>query len=977
MLQEITNQFAPYVNKFLISTFWETTATRFDKGQAVIIHRDSAAPPGWADVEQCGIYGTHSSIAKYTGIRSPGYRLILAALDRSISVAAESISRRWRQETDTQLQQLKSKISYLQADLQDSTKHLSPPGLGDTVCNEDNSADRVAATEPLPPSIHVNYLVPRRSDFFVGRKEAGRGLRKIFDDEPSKTPKVFVIYGLPGPGKTQFCLKYIEDNYERYAFNPINGSGRHQADSVSRYWGVFWIDCSSEANAESSYADVSRHAGRGGEPTAGIQWLSQTLEPWLLVLDNANAPEMDLSSFLPSSSNGHILITTRNPDTKIYSTVGTLMCKGMDPEEAVDMLLRLAYPEMEGHLSSPKYREPAQTIALELGYLALALKQAATTIRQNLLPLGKYLQSLLMCRKILLSRPTITSAAEANIIATWELPFADITSQRTARNSDAVDLVRIFAFMHFASIPHVLFSRSAVHIMMSKQPVACSISMMAEPVSAQEVEDRVRQAARVLYEHSIISFANTEDSLISHPGTNKPVLHLSLHPAIHQWARDRLSREDQRYWLDRAGFIIASSFSVNMETSGATFRRQLLPHIEACLSFMDSAYTQLPVSLEQASDMEKFGLVYAENGFWKRARALQLKVATYRKTRLGAAHASTIFAQRALATTYWNLFEMRLCLEVQEKVRQALWWSRPSIKYWLTWPPWMPVHMHYLINLDDLTRAFWLAGMRPLSEMAGFRAVDRLTHFLGQDDPITLSAMFNLARTYLHTGRHEESYRLLSHVLHRRLYFFGPDHPDTLMAKNELGMNLCAQKTRLLEAQDIILEVVAARRRILGEEHAYTLWSINDLSKIYCELKQPEQAVAVLEEIVPIVERTLGSRHVGMALTKSKLCRSYILCDRIREAGAMSRDLLEITTPEHPDWVHAKWGHAYILFLEGQKEGCKMCCTELLAHIETTKVFEADNPRVISIADLLYRVYSQHGCQYEAKELKAKYPKII
>ncbi|KAK8058355.1 hypothetical protein PG994_008803 [Apiospora phragmitis] len=145
--------------------------------------------------------------------------------------------------------------------------------------------------------------------------------------------------------------------------------------------------------------------------------------------------------------------------------------------------------------------------------------------------------------------------------------------------------------------------------------------------------------------------------------------------------------------------------------------------------------------------------------------------------------------------------------------------------------------------------------------MAGSRAVDRLTHMLGRDDPITLSAMFNLARTYLHIGRHEESYRLLSHVLHRRLHYFGPSHPETLMAKNELGMNLCAQKTRLHEAQSLVLEVVEERKRVLGEDHAYTLWSINDLLKIYCELKQPHQAAVLLEDIVPIVERTLGPRH--------------------------------------------------------------------------------------------------------------------
>ncbi|KAK8111825.1 uncharacterized protein PG998_008282 [Apiospora kogelbergensis] len=907
MLQEITDQFAPLVKHFHISTFWETAPTRFDKGQTVVVHRDSAAPPGWADAEKCGISGTHSSIVKYSNTRSPGYKLVLAALDRSTSAAAETVSRRWRQETDIHLQQMRSEIAHLQTNLQESTES-SRAESSDSVRQKEISAD---CTSPSP--INVHYLVRRRSDFFVGRQEASNDLQRIFGNEICKKPKIFVIYGLPGSGKTQFCLKYLEDNWERY-------------------WGVFWVDCSSEANAESSYASISRHAGRGGEPGAGIQWLSQTSKPWLLVLDNANAPEMDLSAFLPRSGNGHILITTRNPDIKMFNTVGTLLFRGMDPEEAIILLLRLAYPDSEVHFVSQEYREPAKTIAMELGYLALALKQAATTIRQNLLPLEKYLKSLLMCRKSLLSRPTITCATEANIVATWELPFADITSRTTTRYLDAVDLIHLLAFMHFASIPHELFSRSSDNVKMLQQ-LGARIPMMVEPRSAQEVEDRVRQAARVLYEHSIISFANTEDSPISYAGTARSVLYLSLHPAIHQWARDRLNQEKQRNWLDCVEAIIASSFPSEMETSGAMFRRQLLPHIDACISFMESTYTILPTSPEQASNMEKFGLVYAENGFWRRAKALQQKVATYRKSHLGVAHPTTVFSQRALATTYWNLFEIQSCLEVQTQIRQALWWSRPSFKFWLSWPPWRPVHLHYLVNLDDLTKALWLAGMRGLSEMAGSRAVDRLTHLLGQDDPITLSAMFNLARTYLHVGRHEESYHMLSHVLHRRLHFFGPSHPDTLMAKNELGMNLCAQKTRLHEAQNLVLEVVEERKRVLGEEHAYTLWSINDLSKIHCELKQPEQAVVLLEDIVPIVERTLGPRHVGMTMTKSNLCRAYVLCDRLTEAAALSRVLLEIITPEHPDWVHAKWGQDTFSFWKARKRTARhaaLICSHIL-----------------------------------------------
>lgn len=206
MLQEITDQFAPLVKNFHISSFWETATTRFDKGHTVIVHRDSAAPPGWADAEKCGIGGTHSSIVKYSSAKSPGYTLVLAALDRSVSLAAETVSRRWRQETDIQLQQMRSEIAFLQTNLQDSTESFRA---------ESNEPIRKAADCASPSPINVHYLVRRRSDFFVGRQEAANDLRRRFGSEICEKPKIFVIYGLPGSGKTQFCLKYLEDSWER------------------------------------------------------------------------------------------------------------------------------------------------------------------------------------------------------------------------------------------------------------------------------------------------------------------------------------------------------------------------------------------------------------------------------------------------------------------------------------------------------------------------------------------------------------------------------------------------------------------------------------------------------------------------------------------------------------------------------------------------------------------------------------------
>lgn len=334
------------------------------------------------------------------------------------------------------------------------------------------------------------------------------------------------------------------------------------------------------------------------------------------MLDNANDPDMDLSKYIPFTGNGHILITTRNPGAQLHNTVGCFQFRGMDPGEAITLLLRLAYPDREARDIIQNYGKTAGYIASELGYLALALKQAAYTIRRGLQPLERYLQSLLGCRKSLLNQPIVTNATEANIIATWELPFTGISNGETTDYRDAVDLIHIFAFMHFLTIRSTVFQLCSDNLKLAKglrfRPPA-----LVEPMSVQLVEDRILTAAKVLFEHSIISITEAR----TEPGGDATIRNTSgkyftLHPAIHQWARERLDRAEQQAWLSCTAAILEQSISTNMETSGRAFRRLLLPHIESCMSLLKTEYPNLPENLEQAAQLEKFGLVYAEAGQW-------------------------------------------------------------------------------------------------------------------------------------------------------------------------------------------------------------------------------------------------------------------------------------------------------------------------------------------------------------------------
>lgn len=74
-----------------------------------------------------------------------------------------------------------------------------------------------------PPPTHKYYAVPHSvNKNFTGRADILERLRQcLVDDQyiPSNTQQRFVLYGLGGSGKTQTCLKFIEDHKNRYGLS--------------------------------------------------------------------------------------------------------------------------------------------------------------------------------------------------------------------------------------------------------------------------------------------------------------------------------------------------------------------------------------------------------------------------------------------------------------------------------------------------------------------------------------------------------------------------------------------------------------------------------------------------------------------------------------------------------------------------------------------------------------------------------------
>lgn len=697
--------------------------------------------------------------------------------------------------------------------------------------------------------------------------------------------------------------------------------------------------------------------------SSAMHWLSHCKQPWLLVLDNADDPDTDISNYYPSEGNGHILITTRNPNAIEHATAGHLRFHGMEPHEATSLLLKAAYPSHQSSQpTTPSKWQLAEGIAIELGYLPLAIAHAGATIRRNIYTLDRYLKYYLTQRKSTLSHSRLQSVDEINIVATWEIPFQKIVSRESIEHRDAVGLMHIFAFMHHDAIPERIFQRSWQGFKTPKYHLKQYPDIL-QPIWNEGVQARFRRAIGVLCDHSIIEYEPSKGLC-------------TMHPVVHNWARDRLSDSEQTQWLRCTMAVLAQCISSYLEVSGRQFRALLLPHIHSCLQWYRSQGSKESETLQSAAELERYAWVYAEQSQWKTARHLQERVIRVRKKILGRRHEETIRAQRSLGQTLWNLFDIKTAIEVQKRTLDTLRWHRPHIAEWATWPIWKPRHVPYCLALNDITLTLWLAGERQLSKMTGERAVDGLQRQLGPADPLTLNAMFNLARTYFHLGEEEKTRELLVWVLRLQKRFFGMKHPETLMTRNELGMLLCASRKHLLAAQRLVENVLQTRRQILGEEHAYTLWSVNDLSKIYVETGHTGKAVTILEGILPVVKRTLGENHVGMSMTRSNLAKAYFMSERWKEAEEIVKTLLARIPIGHPDWIQNMYGYAHIQFELGKIEEAEKYCIEIMERAMQAKTWSPSDSRIMSTAQLLTRIYKLQGHGDKLAAIEKKVPGV-
>ncbi|KAF7307949.1 NB-ARC-domain-containing protein [Mycena kentingensis (nom. inval.)] len=209
----------------------------------------------------------------------------------------------------------------------------------------------------LPPAYQLHC--PLANPMFQGRRDILSRMQHYFM-APGPGSKIYLLYGLGGIGKTQIALKFVEE------FGSV-------------FTNIWFVDASSHQTVQSSFKKIMLQEGLDNIP--GLNWLEQQRTNWLLILDNADNPDLNLQEYFPQCNHGNIIITSRNPALQAHTITHGASSEIRDLAESDATELLLSTSGIQS--ASDKQREAALAISNELYHHPLAITQAGAYIMQS------------------------------------------------------------------------------------------------------------------------------------------------------------------------------------------------------------------------------------------------------------------------------------------------------------------------------------------------------------------------------------------------------------------------------------------------------------------------------------------------------------------------------------------------------------------------------------------------------------------
>ncbi|KAK2024242.1 TPR-like protein [Colletotrichum zoysiae] len=696
--------------------------------------------------------------------------------------------------------------------------------------------DDPAGAPPRKPFSNVPF--PPDPDF-VDRPRITAWLR----DKCGRPAGRAALVGLGGIGKSQLAVNYA-----------------HEVQQASPDTYVFWVHAGTRERFEEAYRAIANRLQlpSRSDPNVDVvrlvyDWLcAEENGQWLMVVDNADdvnvfypkpnavqcgasasRTDQPLASFLPQSSNGKILVTSRSRDVAERLTGGSrsvLSIEAMDEDQAHQLLRK--------KLQEAHDEEVAAELLQALEYMPLAITQAAAYIlrRSPRMSPSTYLADFRKSEKkkaSLLNRNMgdlrRDPSASNSIVTTWQMTFDSIRQERQS----AADLLAFLSFFNPQGIPEWMLRSYYRSKGFTDETENVDVDDFQSSEDDREVDryygseadsdhgsedgsgysseddselDEFEDDLGILREFSLVTITTPEGVL-------------EMHPLVLFCTQIWLSTtEDLRKWRRIYLRVMSREYPQNGEFENWAKCQELEPHTQSVVNDKPENNDDL-VAFSQL--LHAMGWYKHEMGKYKEAEQL------YRQASKGF--------ERVLEQIY------RQALEGREKTLGK-------------------DHPHTLGSLNNLGLVLSAQGKHKEAEQIHRQALEGKEKTLGKYHPGTLTSLNNLGIGLLDQGKHKEAEQILRQALEGEEKTLGKDHPATLISLDNLGLVLSAQGKHE-EAEQIHRQALEGREKTLGKYHPGTLTSLNNLSLVLSNQGKRKEAEQILRQALEGREKTLGSEH--------------------------------------------------------------------------------------------------------------------
>ena len=756
----------------------------------------------------------------------------------------------------------------------------------------------------------------RLSKFFGRTKLLGLIDRSL--KPGGRDPKVCVLQGMGGQGKTCLALEYCKREIASGYFKTI-----------------LWVEAKSLGSVHRSFAhfaetltDNQRHFADSKACVHQVKDILQTwATPWLVVYDNYDrlSDIPGVLDYLPSSDRGAVLVTSRHPGCESLGHV--IRIDGMEPEESMHFFL-----DRIGLERSHENMQAADEVVTALEYLPLAIDQSAAYIKARKMSPRTFLTHYEKRRlKVMTFIPEMTtykgldrgSVGEEekplSVFTTWEMSRDQIWHSNNITKDEANHVAHFLTTLSFFSNSYLRMDMFRVYFETShEKPPWISIF---ENFETLEWDDCAYQDVIAILEQLwLIRYQEQH----SHDDTTHDRHHMvSIHPLVQSWIQLRLNQQARRmHCIEALNILHQYILSTGRHETPMSLkqRRVLLSHLDSTLDWQ-SRYVkgwELDESYDLRKACEDFMRYYIAEGKYNEAQSIC--EALLKADMSGNSDvAKGVWARADLAGIYIHQGRYLDAEHVLLRARVSngdfnlnpatgIHWAKTLGTCYFKQGRYKEAEASYrnALQLEQSTATSAKTDVSDTNELLAQVCRDLGRHEeainLYQSALETyedrsahlrhLECKVHLANTYRALARNEEA-ATLYHDAHKGLLErLDHDHPLVIMTKLYNGINCIALEDYAFAGRSLE-QVVKLASRVLGIHHPVTLKAMMNQAKAFQYEGKFAEAEALYRITLDGREQTLGLLNPYTLRTCEDLVSLLWTQGLLAEAEAMAKRVLQ------------------------------------------------------------------------------------